>query len=297
MPDPPTDLCVLADPYLMGYQVQTIERAVAETGLDVPLVVVNRSEGDALDPGLEAKTVNERIGFDTLRVFLDVLDRERAWTLVIAERKLAEQFGESPVADALRRVHVDEVPSFSDADVHYVSPEHDGAWAALPPNTVTRIGDTCDVAVRFGFGLLAGDVLNAPAFGVLSFHPADLCQYRGLGAPQAWIDGRERMGVTLQRLSEDIDGGEIVAYEEVDVRECATLWDVYALLYGLYPSLLVDGIRTLREPSAEVTVPESLGPYYSIDTRHRLSFAGRTLAKNTMGRVRRVVQTATDRGE
>lgn len=288
-----TQLCVLTDPYLMEYQVRALETVVAETSIDIPLVVVNDPVNPDIDPETKAKAVNDRVGIDTIRVFVDTLNRERAWGLVLAEKKLAERAGFGTPSS--RRVHVTDVSCLSDAEIHQVTPITDGSWSKLPPDTVELVQENCDVAIRFGFGLLGSDILHAPEFGVLSFHPADIRQYRGLGTPQAWLDGRDTMGVTLQRLGETIDGGEIVAYEETDVSECATLWSAYERLYELHATLLADGIRNLRNPSFEARVPESPGPYYSIQSRRKLSFVGRTLFKNIAGRIMHVTEEAVNR--
>lgn len=282
---PPANLCVLADQYLMTNEVRSLERAVEKTGISVPLVVVNDPVNPPIDPDEEANAINKPIGIDTLRILFDVLKREHAWTFVIAEKKIAEEFGSE--AASTGRVHVKDVPCLSDSDIQYATPKTKGNWAELPPETVDLVRERCDVAVRFGFGLLRGDVLHAPEFGVLSFHPADIREYRGLGVPQAWLDGRDTMGVTLQRLNDEIDGGEIVAYEEVDVSECATLWETYDTLYDVKAELLAVGIENLRDPSFETDVPESFGPYYSIKKRRSLSFASQTLLKNMLGRLRR----------
>ncbi len=287
MSQSPTDLCVLADQYLMRNEVRSLERAIEETGIDVPVVLVNDPVAPDIAPEAEANAINNPIGTDTLRVLFNVLKRDRAWTLVFAEKKIAEAFGSE--AASTGRIHVDDVPSLSDSEIHYVTPKTDGNWVEIPPSSVDLVEARCDVAVRFGFGLLRGDILRAPEFGVLSFHPADIRLYRGLGVPQAWIDGRETMGVTLQRLNEEIDGGEIVAYRETDVSGCATLWEVYDALYDVKAELLAEGIENLRDPSFQPSVPESLGPYYPIDRRRRLSFAARTVLKNTTGRLDRLV--------
>lgn len=286
MPDRPTRLCVLADPYLRTDQVRSLERALEETGISVPLVLVNDSEDRTIDPEAEANAINNPFGVDTIRVLLDVLERERAWALVFAEKKLAEELGTRAASWA--RVRVEDVPCLSDSDIQYVPPVADGDWTELPPAAVDRVRAHCDVAVRFGFGLLKGDVLEAPDFGVLSFHAADIRRYRGLGVPQAWLDGCDTMGVTLQRLSEEIDGGEIVAYGETTVEDCATVWDAYDRVYDVKAGLLAAGIENLRDPTFDASVPESLGPYYPTGDRRRLSFAGRTLLKDVSGMIARL---------
>lgn len=276
-------MCVLAEPYLSPPEVQSLEYAVEHADVTIPLVVVNEPGASAYDPEMEAQAVNGGLGPDTVKLFFEVLRRERAWTVVIAEQKLAALLGDD--AASSERIAIEDIACFSDAAVHRIEPERSGHWSSLPAETVELIGDTCDVVVRYGFGLLEEDVLTATEYGVLSFHPADIRRYRGLGPPQAFLDDRDTVGMTLQRLNEDIDGGEIVAYDEVDVRDCATLWEIYDKLSDLQVELLADGLRTLRDPTTEILTPESLGAYYPVDSRRSAVFASRILVKNISGRL------------
>ena len=280
---PPTDMCVLADPYLDSHQVEALETAVEETGIDVPLVIVNDESDPDYNPDAEADAVNEGLGLEAFQLFGQVLARERAWALLIAEKKLAEELGLRP--DLPRQVPVDEVDCLSEAEFRYVDPLQDGDWYELPGGAVDAVADNADLAIRYGFGLLRGDVLTASEYGVLSFHPADICRYRGLGPPKAFLDGRDEMGVTLQRLTDDIDGGEIVACAHEDVSDCQTLWECYDRLHERQTELLATGIRNLRDPDVEPTTPDELGPYNSITTRRDPAFAGRLLLKHVVGRV------------
>ncbi len=282
------NLCVLADPYVQDYQAQALETTVDELGVDISTVIVNDPTDALQDPDAEATAVNEGLSLDTVRVFLSALRREGAWAFAYVDKKLAEQFGSD--AAASNRIHVEDVSCFADSDIQYVSPIEDGHWSELPPQTVTDIGASCDVVVRYGFGLIRGDILDAPEHGVLSFHPADIREYRGLGAPQAWLDDRDRIGMTLQRLTEAVDGGEIIAYKETNVSECATLWEVFDAVRSLQADVLIEGLRTLQDSVTEPTVPDSLGPYYSPTSLRKPSFAGRTIVKNATGRLQRLIR-------
>lgn len=279
-------MCVLAEPYLTDYQVDSLVTAVQETGIEIPMVVVNDTSSKSYDPDLVADSVNNPISLSTLRLFRDVFERERWWSCVIAERKLAEQLGLSDTAE--QRIPVEDVPVFDDSDIRYVEPIQDGAWSRFPPDIVNEVGDRTDVVVRYGFDLIEGDILNAPRDGVLSFHPADIRQYRGLGPPQAYLDGQTRVGITLQRLSSDIDAGEIIAIEHRDVDGCLTLWDVYDRLRDVQRRLLAAGITNLRDPNFEPTSPDTLGPYYSVTDRREPVFALQILGKNVSGYLTRV---------
>lgn len=65
-----------------------------------------------------------------------------------------------------------------------------------------------DVIVRFGFGILRGEVLEVARHGVWSFHHDDERVIRG-GPPSFWEvhDQRATTGVLLQRLTDRLDAG------------------------------------------------------------------------------------------
>ncbi len=279
----PRRVCVLADPYLERWQVLALERAIERTAVEIPLVLVADSDDHDVDPDAAASAVNGGIGVDTLRLGANLLARERAWTLVVAERKVAELLGGQAHPLEYRK-RVEDVDCLEESTIRRVNPIEDGNWNELPESAVEAAAEQCDVVVRFGFGLVRGEILSATEYGVLSFHPADIRRYRGLGPPKVFVDGRSRIGVTLQRLSEEIDGGEIVAEDSIDIADCPTLWDVYDRVHELEAELLATGIESLRDPSLEPTVPDSLGPYYSTKSRREVGFALRALAKNVRGR-------------
>jgi len=68
-----------------------------------------------------------------------------------------------------------------------------------------------DVLIRFGFGILKGEILNAAKYGVWSLHHGDNKINRG-GPPGFWevVNAEEITGVTLQMLSSDLDGGKVI---------------------------------------------------------------------------------------
>jgi hypothetical protein len=68
-----------------------------------------------------------------------------------------------------------------------------------------------DILIRFGFRVLKGNILNASRYGVLSLHHGDNTVNRG-GPPAFWeVVNREAVtGVTLQVLTDDLDGGKVL---------------------------------------------------------------------------------------
>lgn len=80
------------------------------------------------------------------------------------------------------------------------------------PAVVRAIRDyQLDVAVRFGFRILRGDALSIAVHGVWSYHHDDGSKYRGgpAGFWEVMLDDPVT-GAMLQRLSEELDGGEVL---------------------------------------------------------------------------------------
>ena len=278
----PATVGILTEPFLYEWQVRALERLQDETDADISMVVENASNTDC---ETESWNTKKRIGFDDIEQFVDVFRQEKAWTLVLAERTLARALGdEQPL---WHRHSVGNVDCLADTDHVRCEPHTEDGWNELPDDVVAELAKRCDVVLRFGFGLVRGDVLTAPEHGVLSFHPADIRRYRGMGPPAIFHDGRTRAGSTLQRLDESIDGGEIIAYNDISIGDCHTLWDVFDRIATLQIQLLTDGIRNLCDPTIEPrTVPDKqLGEFYYRRERRTPAFAGRVLAKNLTGRV------------
>jgi hypothetical protein len=69
-----------------------------------------------------------------------------------------------------------------------------------------------DVILRWGFNIIRGAILETATYGVWSYHHGDSDYYRG-GPPAFWetAEGAPVIGVILQVLSDELDGGKILA--------------------------------------------------------------------------------------
>ncbi|NGM67663.1 methionyl-tRNA formyltransferase [Natronolimnobius sp. AArcel1] len=280
----PQTVGLLVEPFLYEWQVRALETLQSRTDLEISLVVSNgRNDSCSIDDW----NTRDRIEFSDVTRFLRELRQERAWTLVLAERNIARVAGDT--AGLWHRRAIDDVSALEGVDHVRCRPERTGSWAEFPDRVVSDVATQCDVVIRFGFGLIRGGILEAPDYGVLSFHPADIRRFRGLGPPAIFYEDRSVAGATLQRLTDSIDGGEIVAIDEVSVADCETMWDVFDRTATLQIDLLSDGLENLQDPSFEPeTVPESeLGTYYSRKQRRSLGFSARVLARNLRGRLER----------
>jgi hypothetical protein len=93
------------------------------------------------------------------------------------------------------------VHRFADADVQTIK-----AWKL-------------DVILRMGSGILRGEILHAAMHGILSFHHGDNRTHRG-GPAGFWevLERRDTTGYVVQRLTEKLDAGEVLARGELGTK-------------------------------------------------------------------------------
>lgn len=288
-------VCVLTNEYLLGWQVRALERMLAETDVDVPLVVVNAT-GDvdesgfsrgASQLGADAYDNPHSVGLSDVKLFFKLLSTEGVWTAVLAEKKLSWMLG-GYEPDLMKRHRYNTVDALEDADVVRCRPVPvEGEWCDLPGEVVDRVVAETDVAVRFGFSLLTGRIITEPEHGVLSFHPADVRRYRGLGPVQPFLNDDDTAGTTLQQLTDDLDGGNVLAIEHVDISDDPPLGEIRRRLNLEQTGMLATGIERLNDPSFELQPPDELGTYTSVENRQSPAFAARVLAKNIRRRIAR----------
>jgi hypothetical protein len=266
--DAPLEIAVLAgDEYLWEWERNALAALGPEPDIEVTQVVVDERERD---PGPLCR--------EFVRGALEQVRAYPLWSLVGVVRLL------TPAPDYERRVHVDSVAPLSDAERVASNPGPvDGSWNRLPDEVVDRVADT-DVAVRFGFGLLAGRVLDAPRYGVLGYHPGDIREYRGQpGGFWEVLDGADEMGVTVQRLTERLDGGEIAALETFEIEDTDTWQDLRAEAFRTAEDMLVPAIRTLVRADETVERPDRIGELNSVPEGRDVV---RYLVENTRRRIR-----------
>jgi hypothetical protein len=101
---------------------------------------------------------------------------------------------------------------FRDVEVLRIQTSRKKFVTIISEEDTAKIKDkNLDVLIRFGFGIIKGDILSAARFGVWSLHHGDHAVNRG-GPPGFWeVVNREHVtGVTLQQLTEKLDGGVVL---------------------------------------------------------------------------------------
>lgn len=286
---------VLANPMLARWQEDALRNVSALDGVRIEHVVVDasvREDTSQLKAGAEVINRGRSVSLADLGLFLDVLAEERLKALIYADEKLGWMlFGEGTGMEYLSSRAVEAVDCLSSATFHECQPvPAGGAWNTLPGDITDVLAAECDVVLRFGFGLLEGRVLSAPEHGVLSTHGSDIRKYRGLGPKASFYNGDPSVGVTLQQLTEEIDGGRIVAVAERELPRYHTLDDAYGAVYEMQSEIYADGIAKLMRDDFTPREPESLGEYYGHDLQQRrIGFVARLIAKNNWRRLQQRV--------
>lgn len=156
---------------------------------------------------------------------------------------------------------------FSDAKTIECEPKTaEGLGNKLPDNAINHLDDM-DLGIRFGFGILKGEALTAPKYGVLSYHHGDLTEYRGRPAGfYEYIHQRTAAGVTIQRLNETLDGGEIAAMSHINIHDAKSLREVRSRLFEEGIELLPKAASRCVYESDKVKPPDTIGDLYTTPT-------------------------------
>ena len=104
--------------------------------------------------------------------------------------------------------------------------------------------------------ILPVDILELPPLGCINVHSSLLPKYRG-AAPINWaiLNGEDETGVTIQRMAEELDAGDILAQAgtAIDINENAA--QLFVRLAQLGAELLVKTVRDLETGTA-VAMPQ-----------------------------------------
>jgi methionyl-tRNA formyltransferase len=109
-----------------------------------------------------------------------------------------------------------------------------------------------DVQVVVAFRMLPEIVWNMPPLGTINVHASLLPQYRG-AAPINWaiINGETETGITTFKLQHEIDTGDILLQEKINIGEKETAGELHDRLKVLGASLIVKTIEAIANNSIE----------------------------------------------
>jgi len=150
----------------------------------------------------------------------DSTSREHQWRLgrywqnrrhlLYAAYVRLDEFKTRPEPDAFASTNIQSL--LVDVPVLSINPVSTKFTDRFSENDLERLREyKLDVALRFGFRILKGPVLQTARFGVWSFHHGDSSVNRG-GPAGFWeiMEGEPVTGAMLQVLSEELDNGQII---------------------------------------------------------------------------------------
>lgn len=105
-----------------------------------------------------------------------------------------------------------------------------------------------DVQVVVAFRMLPEIVWNMPPLGTINLHGSLLPQYRG-AAPINWaiINGEKETGVTTFKLQQEIDTGNILLQEKVEITEDETAGTLHDKMMNVGADVLLKTIQQLEK--------------------------------------------------
>lgn len=109
-----------------------------------------------------------------------------------------------------------------------------------------------DVICVVAYGrILPKEILDIPKYGCINVHPSLLPKYRG-SAPIQWaiLNGDEKTGVTTMYLDEEMDSGDIILKEEVEIDKDETSGELWDRLSKIGADLLVQTLEQIEDGTA-----------------------------------------------
>lgn len=107
----------------------------------------------------------------------------------------------------------------------------------------------CDLFIVVAYGKIIPRLLfDMPRYGTINLHPSLLPLYRG-AAPIQWalINGEKKTGVTVQRINEELDAGDILLQDSIDIPIDMTAGELYDLVLPKGATMLLKTIGGLQD--------------------------------------------------
>lgn len=109
-----------------------------------------------------------------------------------------------------------------------------------------------DVIVLFVGHILKREILESANTCVLNKHSSLLPAYKGI-LPVFWaMKNDNRIGVTIHKVSADVDGGEIVLQKAYEENAGLSVYDYYSLIYSDTPDLISESLELVEENGKKI---------------------------------------------
>ena len=149
-----------------------------------------------------------------------------------------------------------------------------------------------DLLLRCGSGILRGPILASARLGILSFHHGDNRINRG-GPAGFWeiYHRQERTGFVLQRLTEELDGGDVIMRGYIPTQDTHLLNSatLYAKSFYRLRGLLTRIARTGELPEPEAHYPYTGKPLSAPEFSQVLVYLCKQIARSTTAKARKAL--------
>ena len=181
---------------LRNFELRIIKKILNDSDLELKVLIFdgrkNKKSGKLLHKILNALKLG-RIISKTILKLQENIELSLFKTIDLVEKK--------PIINELNGIeHI------------YLYPERKSFFDIFKDEDCNKIKKyELDLLLRFEFNIIKGEILNEPKYGVWSFHHADNSVNRG-GPACFWevLNKDKHVGVTLQRLTPELDGGDII---------------------------------------------------------------------------------------
>lgn len=116
-----------------------------------------------------------------------------------------------------------------------------------------------DIIVVVAYGkLIPSEILSMPRFGCVNIHGSVLPKYRG-AAPIQWaiINGERQTGVTIMKLDEGMDTGDVIATETVEILDDDDTLSVSNMLSVIGAELLLKVLDEAEKTGRIESTPQN----------------------------------------
>jgi len=122
-----------------------------------------------------------------------------------------------------------------------------------------------DIIVIVAFGrILPKAILDIPRYGCINLHASLLPKYRG-AAPIQWalLNGEKETGITVMKINELLDTGEIILQEKVKIEESDKATTLSKKLFALGGKLLLGALEQIEQGKAKYISQNEPGATYA----------------------------------
>ncbi len=124
------------------------------------------------------------------------------------------------------------------------------------PEAVAQLKEyQADIFLVAAFGqIVSKEILDIPKFGCINVHASLLPEYRG-AAPIQWaiLDGKAVTGITIMRMDEGIDTGDMICRVEIPITAEETGGSLHDKLAAAGGPLLLEAIKQIEDGTAVYT--------------------------------------------